>query len=63
MDLFINTFDSNPCFVLKSGATLKAIKFIDIAGKEYDLFFEQLSDFLVQYGYKWGSIDTITTVT
>lgn len=48
MNLFVNTFDQNPCFVLKSGATLKAIEFIDIAGKEYDMFFEKLSEFLIQ---------------
>lgn len=48
MDLFVNTFDHNSCFVLKSGTALKAIEFIDIAGKEYDMFFERLSEFLVQ---------------
>jgi hypothetical protein len=63
MDLFVTIFDRNPCFVLKSGRDLVWIEFIDIAGKEYDMFFEQLSVFLSQNGCEWGSIDTITTVT
>lgn len=63
MDLFVTIFDHNPCFVLKSGATLKAIEFISIAGKEYDVFFESLSGFLFQNQCEWKHIHTITTVT